>query len=298
MRDPDTLNQQEETDLAGVLRAAGQRPRPPADVATAVRSAVLAEWRHVVAERKARTRRLRIRWSLAAAIVLGIGGIAAAILQTPGDVIANVARTEGDVSVVAGWSARGRAAFQGQALRSGQQVLTGDSGRVALELARLSVRLDHATQVALVDPTHIKVARGSVYLDSGSGSPGASLLHVETPAGEIHHVGTQYAVRVLPSGVELAVREGKVELDTPGKLPEVATAGQRLDVSAAGSVARSTLRPDDAYWSWASSTAPQFDISGRKLSEFLSWAARESGRELVYATPQSAAAPFGLPSRR
>ncbi|HEY5810959.1 MAG TPA: hypothetical protein VIT67_23510, partial [Povalibacter sp.] len=37
---------------------------------------------------------------------------------------------------------------------------------------------------------------------------------------------------------------------------------------------------------WATNIAPVFDIERQPLSEFLEWVARETGKQLVYATPE------------
>ena len=40
--------------------------------------------------------------------------------------------------------------------------------------------------------------------------------------------------------------------------------------------------------SWAQSVAPPFTIENRSLDEFLSWVARETGRQLVYGSTEVA----------
>ena len=39
---------------------------------------------------------------------------------------------------------------------------------------------------------------------------------IATRNGTIRHIGTQYEVRTLPSGVQVSVREGRVVVDTDG----------------------------------------------------------------------------------
>ncbi len=60
-------------------------------------------------------------------------------------------------------------------------------------------------------------------------------------------------------------------------------------ISPAGSVQRSSITAYDARWQWASATAPEFNIDGRPLAEFLAWVGRELGREVVFANPESEA---------
>ncbi|HWM27168.1 MAG TPA: STN domain-containing protein, partial [Woeseiaceae bacterium] len=42
------------------------------------------------------------------------------------------------------------------------------------------------------------------------------------------------------------------------------------------------LAPYDSSWKWAEGLAPAFDIENRTLLDFLKWASRETGRELVF----------------
>ena len=44
----------------------------------------------------------------------------------------------------------------------------------------------------------------------------------------------------------------------------------------------SPLRANDEYWNWVADLAPGFDTENASLLEFLEWAARETGRELIF----------------
>jgi hypothetical protein len=274
-----------ERDLDGVLRNAGRRSDPPEDVAQSVRVAVEAQWRKVIAQR---VRRRRIRLSLAAAAACAALGLWAArpVLLGSGERMAEVRFATGSVVATAGWLRGWGSVGSGQALFAGETLATSASGRLALALADgVSVRLDRDTRVTLLGPGRISVSRGALYVDSGipTDSPAPELL-VETPAGAVHHLGTQYEARVMSSSeVRIAVREGRVELDTSTGAMHRAAAGEQLTVSATGIVVRSAVSPYDQRWRWVVATAPGFDIEGHSVAEFLTWAARELGRDIVYA---------------
>jgi hypothetical protein len=57
-------------------------------------------------------------------------------------------------------------------------------------------------------------------------------------------------------------------------------------MTAAGVATRTAISPSDPSWDWAVSAAAPFDIDNQSLAAFLRWAARESGRPLVYASPE------------
>ena len=279
-----------EQDLGHVLRNAGRRSEPPEEVAQSVRAVVESQWREVVAHR---TRRRRIGLSLAAAaafIAIGLWAVRP-MLWSSGASLAEIRVTTGTVQAQAGWLRSWGAVGSGQALHAGETLATASNGRVALALADdVSVRLDRDTQIVFLGARRISISHGALYVDSGARTPTHEPeLLVETPAGAVHHVGTQYETRVIGSEVRITVREGKVELDTSAGTMQSASAGEQMTISSAGNVVRSAISPYDERWKWVSATAPPFNINGRSVAEFMTWAARELGRDVVYAGPAAQA---------
>ena len=277
-----------EHDLEHVLRKAGRRPEPPAELLQSVRTAVESEWRSVVAQR---TRRRRTAlWSMAAGIVLAVAGAwyLLPLAQSGGPEMAQLSTSSGSVRGRNGSWGRWVTLGQRGPVNAGEVLATGSDGRAALVLAgEVSLRLDHDTRIAFVDPRHVTIERGAVYVDSGTNSqPDNERLQIETPAGAVRHVGTQYEVRLVDTGVRIAVREGKVELNTKAGDTQHAVAGELMTVSGSGTIHRAALSRDDPSWVWAAEAAPRFDIDGRPLADFLAWAGRETGRDVVFASPE------------
>jgi hypothetical protein len=54
-----------------------------------------------------------------------------------------------------------------------------------------------------------------------------------------------------------------------------------------GQATTAELAANAEAWNWASSIAPPFTIEGRTVHEFLTWAGRETGRQVVYASPEA-----------
>jgi ferric-dicitrate binding protein FerR (iron transport regulator) len=283
-----------EHDVGNVLRSAGRRCDPPEDLQRSVRAAVEAEWREVIAVRSVGRRRRRVGFSVAAAVVLAGVALWAArpVFQTSGRKMAAVSVAMGSVRAKASWLGGWQPVTVHQALRVGETLATSPDGRVALALSdNLSIRLDHDTRIAFCDPQRITIESGAVYVDSGRGEqPSAGEgLQIVTPVGAVHHIGTQYEARIIGTEVRIAVREGKIELETRAGAMHRAAAGEQMTISSAGSVVRSAVSPYGARWQWVSATAPSFDIEGRTLAEFLTWAARELGREVVFDSAASQA---------
>lgn len=273
-----------DADIEQVLRSAGPREKPPVAIERAVHDGLRAEWRAMVAETH-RQRRRRTGFALAAGILTAAVGawVAAPKMTGPTDVVATLALASGEVRVRSGWLGGWHAAAGGQSLASGQTLQTGSAGRGVLTLlGGVTARLDHDTRVLLAGGDQVVLERGALYVDAGPAP--ATPLDVVTPAGSLRHVGTQYEVRLLDPGVRLRVREGRVEWQARNGAVERGEAGEQLTIASDGGVTRTATPLYGESWDWIAGATPVIDIEGLPLAEFLAWAARELGREVLYAS--------------
>ena len=277
----------DDVDVAALLRAAGPRPAAAAQAMADVRAAVEAEWRATVAAR--RRRRLVTGWAAAASVTVAALGVwlVRPMLQFEPQVVATLTRTVGSVEQNVG-NGRWTPVATPAALVSGVQLRTARDGRAALQLENgVELRLDARTLVAFEDTGHAQLSQGAVYVDSGSppGTPGPEFV-LATPAGAVAHLGTQYEARILDGSVRVGVREGRVRLaHASGDL--VGAAGESFTVRG-NEVIRAPLAPTAPEWSWVADVTPPFSIEGRSVEELLVWAARQTGRTIVYASPGAA----------
>src|SRR5688572_17625663 len=286
------MTEQDEADIARVLRAARGRASPSDEMARSVYEAVHAEWRTMAAER--RKRRTQRVWFAAAASV-ALAAVALFLGRTllgpsAGDLVANVSRSTGVIQVKDANLPTWRYLGETRVLHVGEQIHTGADGRMALSMPDgVSVRLDRYTNVALVSADRIDLNEGAVYIDSGSATESRGELAVGTPTGIVRHVGTQYEARVMhTTGTRIRVREGRVEVErAAGK--RTFDAGTQVLVVPTGIQEPTRIETHGEEWDWVLSTAPEFDIGGRRVDEFLSWAARETGLRVVFATPETEA---------
>lgn len=272
--------------LAALLGAVGPREAPPAAAMAAARAAVEAEWRALAESR--RRRRQFAGWAVAAgvaatAVTVWMIGLPQAPTREP---VATLARVAGDVQQDDG-DGRWMPVVAASSVPGGARLRTGAGGRAAVRLDDgVEIRLDTGTLLAFEDAGHATLAEGAVYVDSGAGH-GAADFALETPAGVVRHLGTQYEARLRDQELRVAIREGRVQLDGPaGNL--AAGAGEQLLVSGLR-VSRSVLAPTDAAWAWVSAITPPFVLDGRSVESFLAWAGRETGRTVEYASPDAAA---------
>jgi len=281
----------DEATVAALLRATGPRPMPSREAMAAVREAVEAEWRSVTTARAHERRRPR-RYASWAAAAASIAVAAVAVwavrsnLDSPAATVASLVRIEGEVQQDGG-DGRWTSLARGDSVREGAQLRTTAAGRAAIVLSSgVELRLDHATRVAFEDAGHATLFEGAAYVDSGSApGPAARDLVLATPVGRVRHLGTQYLVRLDDSTLQVAVREGRVALESP---TATAIAGPDEQLTLAdGQVSRAPLAGSAADWQWIADVTPPFSLEGRTVEEFLLWAARETGRTVAYATPEA-----------
>lgn len=277
----------DDLDVADLLRAVGARPAASAPAVAEVRAAVEAEWHATVA---VRARRRRIGgWAAAASVAVAAFGIwlVQPFVPAEPDAVAALTRAVGTVEQSRGDGRWMPLAADGS-IESGTELRTARDGRAALRLRNgVELRLDARTLVAFEDTTHARLTRGAVYVDSGSapGTPGPE-FELDTPAGRVAHLGTLYEARVVEGGVRVGVREGRVRVArSSGDL--VGSAGESLMIRG-DDVARAPLAPTAAEWGWLAEVTPPFDIEGRSVEDFLVWAARQTGRSIVYTSPDAA----------
>ena len=287
MNDTNEARDREDPAIAALLQRVGARPRPGDAVARQVQDAVEAEWRDLVAAR--RSGHTRRRWLAAAASVAAVAvgawlvwpaaRVAPVTVATLGPVVGEVELRDGDGP----W----RTVATGGAVTSESTLRTGRGGLAAVAMANgVQVRLDSGTQLAMNEHGSARLVGGAVYVDAGSARDQAQPFVVDTPVGSVTHLGTQYVARLDGRTLDVAVREGRVELRDGGQA-FVAGAGERLTVRGT-EVARGTISPTAPQWDWIGDVTPPYSIEGRTVAEFLTWAGRETGRSVVFATPADA----------
>jgi ferric-dicitrate binding protein FerR (iron transport regulator) len=174
-------------------------------------------------------------------------------------------------------------------LRPGDPVYPGDTittsdGGLSLTFGNgLSLRLAAHTSATVLAMDEVTLAAGTVYADTGQPDRADRTITVHTDVGSAIDYGTQFAVGYDGSAMSVAVREGSVRIDAR---PEAYTAeaGEKVTIREDAEARYTTLPPHDREWQWAAALAPSFDIDQRPLIDFLRWVARETGRELVFAT--------------
>jgi hypothetical protein len=259
--------------IAQLLRLAGPRPEVPPEVQQRVHDAVCAEWRGTVRQR--RTFRWGLPIALAAAVLLAIG-LAKRVPEVRIAPIATVAMVGSDAGALASGLASGDAIYPGD-------VIATDAFGIALSTKNgLSLRLDAGTTATFESIDELALRKGRIYVDNGEAVYANNSITVRTSVGSATDIGTRFAVAFLNGDMNVAVRDGTVDV-TDGRGSYTAEAGDLLTLTADADVVFDELAPYDSSWAWAEALAPTFDIENRTLLDFLKWASRETGKELVFA---------------
>lgn len=291
----------DEAEIEALLQEVGAREEPAMQVAEDVQAIVHAEWLEVVRQR--RRRRRLTAWSLAASFLLVVTAatFGLRLMTMTAEPVATIAYIDGSMRAIAQGTSGDTAAepsgldagpgaiwktrAAGDPVARGETLRTDRRSRAALRLGGLSLRLDHGTTLHVLGDDLLALTSGALYVDAPPGAPDTPLT-VRTSAGSVRHLGTQYQVRTEQDIAIVSVREGRVDIESAAGT-STGVAGERILIDSEGQLSRGTISPQDAAWSWAQRAAPPFDIDDRPLSLFLSWAARETGRELIYTSPQA-----------
>lgn len=276
-------------EIESLLRQAGARVTPSSDRTARVRAAAQQAWQGEV-----RARRTRV-WLWAGC---GAATIAASLFlvtrtqpETPPAPVAVGARvvvgqltsvdaSVGTVSVIHPDGVADPAPAS-HGLTDGEGIRTSAGATASVALAEGGeLRVAPDTIVVLETHRHVRLERGTVYLDSQGATPGAFV--VSTPSGAVRDIGTRFEVHVDAATTRIRVREGAVQLERSQQIHR-ASAGNELALEG-GRVVTRAIAPFDLAWNWVVGAAPEFRIEGVSLDAFLKWAEREGGLTIDKST--------------
>ncbi|MBT4160110.1 MAG: FecR domain-containing protein [Gammaproteobacteria bacterium] len=278
MTEPDD-NLTEEA-ISNLLQKVGPLETPPEDMTSRVHAAVEQTWQREVREQKQR------RWFQYAA---GIAVVTASIylgltIQTgePNPPIAHLDSSSEGIF----WSADGSTwqPLEDKPMTAGSWLRTDNSASVSFAHG-LNARINTDTSLQLINDSEVHLIEGTIYLDSYD-KPTDLPFRVSTRFGTATDIGTQFIVNSGGTAWSVQVREGMVDVSNDQMNQEV-HAGEKITITQTGDAASTFVAPFDDSWRWAEATRPAFSIEGRNLVSYLKWVARETGRDLRFAGPDT-----------
>ena len=279
-------------EIEKLLQLAGPREEIPQDVEQRCYELARREWQTSTKQpdgsniykrvRRAWRRDARIdsffRWSLP------VGGVVAAalaifVLIQPDPVpVISIAT----VSKVVQPAAASSHYLNGTTIFAGDTISTGAGERLSLSLPRReSLRIDEKTEIRLDAKDRFTLISGRIYADTGQFVYRDGGLTIETEFGVVTDIGTQFSVSSREQRLDVAVREGRVDMSNDSSTL-VVLVGQQLSMQQNMEPEFSSIDAHDGTWTWAAELAPDFEGQNRSLFNFLKWAARETGRDLIF----------------
>ena len=258
----------------------GPRPQPHREARDRAFAAVTEEWQALLARR----RKVR-RFATAAAAAVALAGVVGlVVLRQPAAPAVTMELAQGHVRV------------DGESHRaSGEPVPVAVGAGVAIRAlgpARwlaangADVRVGTGTEFSWRAPGVLALDRGVVYV----ATEGRGTFAVETGHGVVNDVGTRFVVAADDDRLEVAVREGRIELTTRGGTRRTApvAAGRAQVLVADGGVVDERSEPaGHARWNWIHAAPKGYAM--RDPLAMLAEIARDQGRELRFAAGVEAA---------
>jgi len=288
--------------FASLMKLAGERPEIPLSVESRVYHQVQQEWKRTTVEPSAekvyekvhktwRRESLRgrvLRWlvpaGVAASAAVALTITAMMIVSQPEPPVAQVA---GTISRVVGADSLKSEHPEGSSVHAGEIISTGPGEGVSLLLARNeSLRIDENTELRIDAADQFSLLGGRVYADTGQFVYREGGLKIETEFGLVTDVGTQFSVAMRDDTLDVAVREGRVDVQNDSDR-YAARMGERLTLTQGEGGTIAVLDTHDDYWDWVAELTPAFDMTNKSLLDFLKWAARETGRDLQFESDES-----------
>jgi ferric-dicitrate binding protein FerR (iron transport regulator) len=283
--------------FANLMKLAGERPEIPLSVESRVYHQVQQEWKRTTVEpsaenvyeevhktwRRDALRGTILRWLLPAGVAAS-ALFAVLMVSQPEPTVAQVA---GTISRVVGTGSIRSEFPEGSSVRAGELISTGPGEGVSLLLARNeSLRIDENTELRVDAADQFTLLGGRVYADTGQFIYRDGGLKIASEFGLVTDVGTQFSVAMTDNTLDVAVREGRVDVQNDSD-QYAARMGERLTVVKGGTATIAELDTHDDYWNWITGLTPAYDMTNKSLLDFLKWAARETGRDLQFESDES-----------
>jgi len=236
----------DEEAMVRLLRIAGPRDEIPEDAESRVYARVLQEWQastetpdgaqvydlvHRTWKRDAALAATR-RWILP--IALAASAALVAIFMSQPEQAPPVA--VGTVAKVVSPAAGGSAYVLGDEIYLGMTIETGDGEGLSFLLSRNeSLRLGENSAIRVDAGDQFTLLSGRVYADTGEFVYRDGGLRIVTAFGAVTDIGTQFAVSIQDDLLDVAVREGRVDVRRDSH-KYIAMSGERITLQEQGDV--------------------------------------------------------------
>jgi len=275
--------------LESLFSHASARKRAPAEDEQAIRASLHSKWMGLTRQRQ-RKKRI-VAWGIAAsalaATLISVNMLNRETVIPDMRQVAAVIKQSGNIFLHQGNepSSESRRLASGK-LFAGQVLSTAQDARLVVVMGTGEViRINENTQLVFDSEAEIELVSGQIYVDSAhvpaTTDPREALV-IQTIAGSVHHIGTQYIAGIEGSTLAVSVREGQVMIKAEHS-ESFANRGQQISINRSGTTSITAIPTHGPLWDWAERVTPEFDLDDQSAHDFINWVGRETGREVRFA---------------
>jgi len=280
---------QQDTIIDELLKAHGKRMQPDEMMARRAKNNVSVHWQASVAKQQQRQRKTFVlRMAAAVMLMVSAGFFVQYNLQNnTTQSVAHSLYVQGEVLISTDHN-NWQLAQQGDLstpLNPGVWLKTNGDSYANITLADNSqLRINQNTQLQLVSQSEVKLLGGEIYHDA-DGVIKSMPITISTSLGNINHIGTRYLVNKNATNLQVAVRNGLVEISNGGSKKQL-QAGRKINIKASGEQQESTVLAYDRLWQWTQAARLPFTVKDKSLYDFVRWYAHENGYEIDWNQQQ------------
>ena len=274
-----------------LLKTHGKRVQPDEMMARRARNNVRAHWQASVAKQHQQQKQRKtfvLRMAAAVMLMVTTGFFVQYNLQNnTTESIAHSLYVQGEVLISTDqndWQVAQQGDLSTQ-LNPGVWLKTSGDSYANITLSDNSqLRINQNTQLQLVNQSEIKLLGGEIYHDADDVIKSMPIT-ISTSLGNINHIGTRYLVNKNQTSLQVAVRNGLVEISNSGSKKQL-QAGKKIDIKSSGEQQESTVLAYDRLWQWTQTAGQPFSTENKSLHDFVRWYAHENGYEIDWNQQQ------------
>jgi hypothetical protein len=174
--------------------------------------------------------------------------------------------------------------FDDEQLHENVWLKTNNSGFATITMIDDSeIRVNSNSTLKLLNPSTVQLIEGEIYHDADNSQ--ADHLTIQTSMGQINHIGTRYLVNKKQDKLQIAVRNGMVEVSKNNEITQVSS-GKQLEIDENGSLQESSILAYDQMWNWVQLAGQPFSTKGKSLHDFIIWYSHEHGYKISWNQQQ------------
>ncbi len=275
----DKLDKAKNIAIDDILKHADMREMASETSKARIKKELHSHWKKSTATQRPKLWNKKIPMALAASILfLSLLGLLFSKNNVTREIL--LEQVHGDIAIFSNQQ-KAIKAQPGSRLTLGSSIKTTTSGSATILLPMLgNVRLDSNSQLTFNEVNHLLLESGRIYFES-SNNINHSQIKITTNQGTIKNTGTQFEVQSQSNALSIRVREGSIYFDS-NYGSQTLQSGYQLTTLPSGTSQTNAIDANDSSWNWIHALAPQFELEGKSLHQYLLWVSREYALEIEF----------------